>query len=40
MEETIQSLPQELRTLHPKRWVTENVFTWGGRGGGGDWYLK
>ena len=28
MEETIQSLPQELRTLHPKRWSTENVFTW------------
>ncbi len=28
MEETIQSLPQELRTLHPKRWSTENVFAW------------
>jgi len=26
MEETIQSLPQELRTLQPKRWSTENVF--------------
>ena len=29
MEETIQSLPQELRTLHPKRWTTENVFECG-----------
>jgi hypothetical protein len=28
MEEIIQSLPQELRTLHPKRWATENVFAW------------
>jgi hypothetical protein len=28
MEETIQSLPQELRTLHTKRWVIENVFAW------------
>ncbi len=28
MEGTIQSLPQELRTLHPKRWSTENVFVW------------
>ena len=28
MEETIQSLPKGLRTLHPKRWSTENVFTW------------
>ena len=28
MEETIQSLPQELRTLHLKRWSTENVFEW------------
>ena len=28
MEETIQSLPQELRTLHPKRWTTQNVFAW------------
>ncbi len=28
MEETIQYLPQELRTLHPKRWSTENVSPW------------
>jgi len=28
MDETIQSLPQEVRTLHPKRWSTENVFQW------------
>ena len=28
MEETIQCLPQELRTLHPKRWSTENVSAW------------
>ena len=30
MEETIQCLPQELRTLHPKtlRWSTENVSGW------------
>ncbi len=28
MEETIQSLQQELRTLHPKRWTTEDVFGW------------
>ena len=28
MEATIQCLPQELRTLHPKRWSTENVSVW------------
>jgi hypothetical protein len=28
MEEKIQSLPQELRTLHPKRWTTQNVSAW------------
>jgi hypothetical protein len=28
MEETIQCLSQELRTLHPKRWSTENVSAW------------
>ncbi len=28
MEETIQCLPQELRTLHPKRWSTDNVSPW------------
>ena len=28
MEETIQCFPQELRTLHPRRWSTENVCAW------------
>ena len=28
MEETIQSLPQQLRTLHHKRWSTLDVFEW------------
>jgi hypothetical protein len=28
MVETIQCLPQELQTLHPKRWSTENVSSW------------
>ena len=28
MEDNIQSLPQNLRTNHPKRWTTENVCDW------------
>ena len=28
MEETVQCLPQQLRTLHPNRWSTENVSAW------------
>jgi hypothetical protein len=28
MEENSQSLPQDLRTKHPKRWTTENVCPW------------
>jgi hypothetical protein len=31
MELKIQSLPQELRTMHPQTWTTEN---------GGGWFLK
>ena len=25
MKDNIQSLPQDLRTKHPKRWTTENI---------------
>ena len=28
MEDNIQSLPQDLRTKHPKTWTTENVCPW------------
>ena len=28
MTDNIQSLPQDLRTNHPKRWTTENVCVW------------
>ena len=28
MEDNIQSLPQDLRTKHPKRWTVENVCPW------------
>ena len=28
MEHKIQSLPQELRTKHPRTWTTENVCAW------------
>ena len=28
MTDNIQSLSQDLRTMHPKRWTTENVCVW------------
>ena len=28
MEDNIQSLPQDLRTNHPKRWTPEDVWIW------------